>query len=110
MLKKGITLDAVCHCAGAMSAKKYLCKAVFMKRYTTKEVAQTIGVGHQTLLRWLYAGKLAEPEHLILGGATLRLWTKADIKRARQYKSKGYDSRGAAERARGARRRVDSRW
>jgi hypothetical protein len=22
MLKKGITLDAVCHCAGAMSAKK----------------------------------------------------------------------------------------
>ena len=64
-----------------------------MKRYTTKEVALAIGVGYQTLLRWLYAGKLAEPERMILGGATLRLWTKADIQRARQYKVKGYDSR-----------------
>src|SRR6201997_2310611 len=41
-----------------------------------------VGVGHQTLLRWLYAGKVAEPERMILGGASIRLWTKADIKRA----------------------------
>ena len=63
-----------------------------MKRYTTKEVALAIGVGYQTLLRWLYAGKVAEPERMLLGGAILRLRTKADIKRARQYKVKGYDS------------------
>ena len=65
-----------------------------MRRYTTKEVATAIGVGYQTLLRWLYAGKLDEPERMILGGASIRRrWTKDDIKRARQYKVKGYDSR-----------------
>ena len=60
-----------------------------MRRYTTKEVAEAIGVGHQTLLRWLYSKRLAEPERLILGGQSLRLWAKADIKRAREYKVKG---------------------
>jgi len=70
-----------------------------MRRYTTKEVAQAIGVGYQTLLRWLYAGKLAEPERMILGGANIRLWTKDDIKRARQYKVKGYDSRRSRKKA-----------
>lgn len=53
-----------------------------MRRYTTKEVAEEIGVGYQTLFRWLYAGKLDELERMVLGGATLRLWTKADIKKA----------------------------
>lgn len=60
-----------------------------MKRYTTKEVAQTIGVGYQTLLRWLYAGKLDEPERMVLGGATLRLWTKADIKESAAIQGEG---------------------
>ena len=64
-----------------------------MRRYTTKEVADAIGVGYQTLLRWLYAKKVKEPERITLGGTTLRLWTKDDIKRARQYKVKGYESR-----------------
>ena len=62
------------------------------RRYTTKQVAKAIDVGYQTLLRWLYAKKVAEPERLILGGTNLRLWTKADIQRARQYKAKGYAS------------------
>jgi len=57
----------------------YLWKVVFMR---TKEVAEEIGVGYQTLFRWLYAGKLDELERMVLGGATLRLWTKADIKKA----------------------------
>ena len=64
-----------------------------MSRYTTKEVALAIGVGYQTLLHLLYAGKLAEPERMILGGATIRLWTKNDMKRARQYEVKGDHSR-----------------
>jgi transposase len=64
-----------------------------IKRYTTKEVAKKIGVGHQTLLRWLYAKRIAEPERLRLGGATLRLWTEDDIRRARQYKTEGAASR-----------------
>jgi hypothetical protein len=31
------------------------------KYYTTKQVAKKIGSGYQTMLRWLYAKKLAEP-------------------------------------------------
>jgi hypothetical protein len=60
-----------------------------IRRYTTIEVAKKIGVGHQTLLRWLYAKKLAEPERMIFGGQNLRLWTKDDIKRALKYKVEG---------------------
>ncbi len=60
-----------------------------IKRYTTHEVAKQIGVSYLTLLRWLYAKELPEPERLILGGQNLRLWTKDDLKRARKYKVEG---------------------
>ena len=60
-----------------------------MRRYTTKEVAKTIGVSYLTLLRWLYSKQLAEPERISYGGQSLRLWTKADIARARKYKKDG---------------------
>lgn len=64
-----------------------------MKRYTTREVAKKIGVGQQTLLRWLYSKQLAEPERLDFGGQSLRLWTTADIKRAKKYKTEGQAQR-----------------
>ena len=64
-----------------------------MRRYTTKEVAKTIGVSYLTLLRWLYAKKLAEPERMMYNGQNLRLWTKADIERARRYKKEGLRER-----------------
>ncbi len=57
-----------------------------MRRYTTQEAAKTIRVSYLTLLRWLYAKAIREPERLIYGGQNLRLWTKADIARARKYK------------------------
>ncbi len=62
---------------------------VMIRRYTTKEVAKEIGVGYLTLLRWLYAKQLAEPERIKYGGQNLRLWTKEDLKRARKYKVEG---------------------
>jgi hypothetical protein len=60
-----------------------------IRRYSTKQVAKKIGVGHQTLLRWLYAKQLAEPERMLYGGQNLRIWTMDDIQRARNYKVKG---------------------
>ena len=36
---------------------------------------------------------LAEPESIKLGGASVRLWTKADLKRARKHKVEGSASR-----------------
>jgi hypothetical protein len=64
-----------------------------IRRFTTKQAAKKIGVGHQTLLRWLYAKKVKEPEKLRLGGAVLRLWTPADIGAARKYKVEGLAKR-----------------
>jgi hypothetical protein len=64
-----------------------------MRRYTTHEAAEAIGVGYQTLLRWLYSKQVAEPERMLYGGQDLRLWTKEDIARARKFKVDGFDSR-----------------
>ena len=65
------------------------------KYYTTKQVATSIGVGYQTLLRWLYAKDLAEPERIMLGGVSVRLWTEADLQRARKYKLEGAANRSS---------------
>lgn len=69
-----------------------------MRRYTTQETAKAIGVGYQTLLRWLYSKQLPEPERMMYGGQNLRLWTKADIQRARKYKKDGLSKRRARKR------------
>ena len=82
------------------------CIFVQMRRYTTQEVAKTIGVGYQTLLRWLYSKQIAEPERMMYGGQNLRLWTKADIARARKYKVDGLLSRKSRK---GMRRRKQRR-
>jgi hypothetical protein len=69
-----------------------------MRRYTTQEAASAVGVSYLTLLRWLYAKKLDEPERMMYGGQNLRLWTKADIARARKYKADGLQSRRSRKR------------
>ena len=63
--------------------------------FTTKQVAKAVGIGHQTLLRWIYAKDVAEPEWIILGRMKLRLWTKDDIRRVRRYKVEGREERQA---------------
>lgn len=67
-------------------------------RYTTKQVAKKLKIGHQTLLRWLYAKKVAEPERLRLGGSVLRLWRESDINKVREYKEKGLAARRSRKR------------
>ncbi len=54
--------------------------------YSTSEVAKAIGVDKSTLLRWLYAGKLPEPKRQKLGGIEFRIWSQADMERARLYR------------------------
>ena len=46
------------------------------------EVAELLGVTKQTLLNWLRAGKILEPERNPVTG--YRLWTVADVERVRQ--------------------------
>jgi len=61
-----------------------------MASYSTAQVARKIGVDKKTLLRWLYADKLAEPEIIKMPGATIRVWNQADVKRAIRYKEQNY--------------------
>jgi excisionase family DNA binding protein len=58
-----------------------------MKGYSTAQVAKAVGVSKNTILRWLYAGTLKEPEHQKVGGMTWRIWSEADIERARKVKA-----------------------
>jgi len=56
------------------------------KTYTTAEAAAQIGVSRQTLYSWIEAEKINAPEPLELGQRSMRIWTKADIERARKCK------------------------
>jgi DNA-binding transcriptional MerR regulator len=65
-----------------------------MKRtYSTAEVARMIGVSKNTLLRWLYAEKLAEPKTQTFGGVESRVWSEADLNRAKLYREQNYRKR-----------------
>jgi hypothetical protein len=68
---------------------------IHMKRraYSTSEVAKAIGVSKNTVLRWLYAGKVAEPKTAIFGGVESRVWSDADLARAKQFKEEHYRKR-----------------
>lgn len=58
-----------------------------MQGYSTAQVAKAIKVSKNTILRWLYAGTLEEPEHRKVNGMNWRIWTEADIERARKVKA-----------------------
>lgn len=58
------------------------------KTYTTGEVAKQIGVSRQTLQTWIAGGKIKAPVAIEVGPVTVRLWTKADIERARKFVGK----------------------
>lgn len=64
------------------------------KSHSTAEVAKAIGVSKKTLLRWLWGGKLAEPKETVnMGYVDARIWSAADLERARAFKEERYRKR-----------------
>jgi predicted site-specific integrase-resolvase len=61
-----------------------------MRTYSTKQVADAVGMNRVTLQRWLISGKLPEPERFQLGGIDVRVWNDADLDRVRKYKLANY--------------------
>ena len=61
-----------------------------MDTLSTLEVARMIGIHKQTLLDWLYAGRVREPKRQTVGGQVVRIWTQSDIERVRGYKEQNY--------------------
>jgi excisionase family DNA binding protein len=57
---------------------------VAVKSYTTKEAAEKLGVHRVTLQNWITGGNVPGPKIQNIGGAIFRLWSHADIERARE--------------------------
>jgi len=56
------------------------------KTYSTGEAAEAIGVSRQTLQAWINGDLIAVPKLEKVGRIPVRLWTDADIERARRFK------------------------
>ena len=64
-----------------------------MKPLSNSEGAKVVGVHPSTLERWLGSGGLRWPKLLISGTRIVRLWSKQDVKRVRQYKAANYKNK-----------------
>jgi excisionase family DNA binding protein len=56
------------------------------KFFSTAQAAAKIGVSRQTLYSWIESGLIRAPEPIQAGGASVRLWTQADVDRAAKAK------------------------
>jgi predicted site-specific integrase-resolvase len=61
-----------------------------MGNFSTKQVAENVGISRVTLQRWLLSGKLSEPDRFKAGGVDVRVWTELDLERVRRYKEAHY--------------------
>ncbi len=66
-----------------------------MRTYTTAQVARLLGVGRDTLYRWMRSKKIRGGRVRRFGTVQLRFWTDPDLAEIRQYmKQHPYKSRG----------------
>jgi DNA-binding transcriptional MerR regulator len=56
------------------------------KTYSTGEAAKAVGVSRQTLQAWINSELISVPKLEKVGRIAVRLWTEADIERARRFK------------------------
>jgi excisionase family DNA binding protein len=66
------------------------------KLYTTREVAEALGITRATLQTWIATGQIKAPT-LERPGMGVRLWSKSDVEGVRAYKKEFFrKGRGAA--------------
>jgi len=54
--------------------------------FSTGDAAKKIGVSRQTLQAWIDKTSIPSPKLQKVGRVSVRLWTNADIQRARKFK------------------------
>jgi predicted DNA-binding transcriptional regulator AlpA len=69
-----------------------------MKTYSTIQVAKILGVGTDTLHRWMLNKKVPVPPLKSMGGMSVRLWSEADLEAAKKYKADHYWGKGGRKR------------
>lgn len=65
-----------------------------MKSCSTVQVAKLLGIGTDTLHRWMREKKVPTPPAQAVGGMSVRLWSEDDIEKVRTYKAEHYWGRG----------------
>jgi len=65
-----------------------------MKAYSTVQVAKLLGIGNDTLHRWIHEKKVPAPKPQFVGGIRVRLWEEADVEKVREYKTQNYWGKG----------------
>jgi transposase len=66
-----------------------------MASYSTAQVAEILGIGTDTLHRWLKQKRVAAPDLLLVGGVKVRLWSEEQLSVAKKYKTNHYWGKGA---------------
>jgi predicted site-specific integrase-resolvase len=61
-----------------------------MAIYSTAQVAAIVGISKNTLLSWLYSGKIPEPRRRVEAGIDIRLWNDRDVGRVKKYKEQNF--------------------
>lgn len=56
----------------------------------TADAAKRIGIGRNTLQRWIRAGQVKAPKAILRNGRAVRLWSEADLRRLAEVKAKTY--------------------
>jgi predicted DNA-binding transcriptional regulator AlpA len=67
---------------------------IFMKAYSTIQVAKLLGIASGTFHRWIRENRVEAPPAQTLGGMQVRLWNDADIAKVRKYKAEHYWGKG----------------
>ena len=65
-----------------------------MSTYSTAQVADLLGIGTDTLHRWINEKKVPKPDVQLVGGVKVRLWSEKEVEAARRYKAAHYWGRG----------------
>jgi excisionase family DNA binding protein len=68
-----------------------------MKTYSTAKVAKILGIGTETIYRWMHEGKLPTPPLQSLGAMRIRLWSEEDLAAAKKYKAEHYWGKGGRQ-------------
>jgi predicted site-specific integrase-resolvase len=65
-----------------------------MKTYSTAKVIKILGIGAETLYRWMHEGKIHTPPLQSLAGMKVRLWSEQHLVEAKKYKAEHYWGKG----------------
>jgi transposase len=65
-----------------------------MTGYSTAQVAEILGIGTDTLHRWLKQKRVVAPNLQLVGGVKVRLWSEAQLNAVKKYKASHYWGKG----------------